>query len=312
VTKAPRALRLAVVAPLVALIALAGCGDGGSEGGSAGAHPQPRYLGPSETARAWMPSRTKPRSIVWAVGDAADGGSAGEGVAAMIAMHRVDRLLYLGDVYENGTAAEFQSYYRPLYGRLDRLTAPTIGNHEWPNVATGYVPYWTRARGRPPPFWYAFAVSGWQLISLNANAPSVTSPQQLNWLRTEIQRTPGYGDCRIAFTHQPFMSAGLHGDLSALRPTFDELVGHASIWISGHDHDMQRLRPASGITQLVDGAGGNDLYPVNRDDPRIAFFDDTHHGALRLQLRPGRAVISFLAMDGSVLDRSAVGCSQGG
>lgn len=259
-----------------------------------------------------MPSRSKPRSVVWAVGDAADGGSAGRAVAAMIASHRLDRLIYLGDVYENGTAQEFASNYRPLYGRYDRITAPTIGNHEWPNVATGYVPYWTAARGMPPPFWYAFGVSGWQLISLNANAPSVTSPQQLNWLRNQVERTPRYGTCRIAITHQPFMSAGLHGDLSALQPYFDVLAGHASIWLSGHDHDMQRLRPDSGITQLVDGAGGNELYPVNRNDPRLAFFDDTHHGALRLKLKPGRAVISFIATDGSVLNRSAVSCSQGG
>jgi hypothetical protein len=64
----------------------------------------------------------------------------------MVSSHRVDRLLYLGDVYESGTAAEFESNYRPLYGRFDSIAAPTIGNHEWPNVATGYVPYWTAAR----------------------------------------------------------------------------------------------------------------------------------------------------------------------
>ena len=312
--KSAPALRFVLLAAVAALL-IAGCGDRSTDNGgdgSAGRHPPSRYLGPRESARAWMPSRTKPRSVVWAVGDAADGGPESEAVARMVARHRVHRLIYLGDVYENGTAAEFESNYRPLYGRYDRITAPTIGNHEWPNVATGYVPYWTRARGHPPPFWYASAASGWQLISLNANAPSVTAPQQLNWLRSEIRRTPRYGNCRIAITHQPFMSAGLHGDLSALDGIFDELVGHASIWISGHDHDMQRLRPASGITQLVDGAGGNDLYPVNRDDPRLAFFDDTHHGAVRLKLKPGRAVISFVATDGSLLNRSAVTCSEGG
>ena len=226
----------------------------------------------------------------------------------MVANHRVDRLLYLGDVYDTGTAAEFALNYRPLYGRLDAIAAPTIGNHEWPNVATGYVPYWTAARGTPPPLRYAFAVSGWQLISLNSNLP--TDAAQERWVRREISRTPRYGNCRIAFMHHPRYSAGLHGDLTGLQGLFDELRGHASIALAGHDHDMQRLRPIDGITPFVEGSGGQELYPVNRDDPRLAFFDDTHHGALRLELRPGHATLTFVAQDGRTLDRSGVSCRQ--
>jgi len=275
----------------------------GSTGGE-----RPIFLGPNKGDGGWMPSRARPHSIVWAVGDAADGGSVAEGVAGMVANHRVDRLLYLGDVYDTGTAAEFASNYRPLYGRFDSITAPTIGNHEWSNLATGYVPYWTAARGTPPPTRYAFAVSGWELISLNSNLPADSAQEA--WLSREIGRTPSYGNCRIAFMHHPRYSAGLHGDLHGLDGIFVELRGHASIALAGHDHDMQRLTPVDGITPYVDGAGGQELYPVNRDDPRLAFFDDTHHGALRIDLRPGRAVLTFVAMDGRTLDRSTVTCRQ--
>jgi hypothetical protein len=175
-------------------------------------------------------------------------------------------------------------------------------------VATGYVPYWTAARGTPPPVWYAFGASGWQLISLNSNLP--TDPAQEAWLRQQINKTPRYGDCRIAFMHHPRYSAGLHGDLHGLQGIFDELGGNASIALAGHDHDMQRLHPIDGVTPFVDGAGGQELYPVNRDDPRLAFFDDSHHGALRIMLRPGRAALTFVAQDGARLDRSAVACRQ--
>ena len=308
---------LAVAAMATALIA-SGCGGGGGDEGTsaardghgevAGAHARSPYLGPRGDRHGWMRSRRKPKSVVWAVGDAAAGTLASDGVAGMIRSHRVDRLLYLGDVYETGTAREFNANYRPLYGSLDAVTAPTIGNHEWPNVATGYVPYWTAASGAPPPFWYEFAVSGWQLISLNSNLPS--SADQERWLASLIRKTPRYGNCRIAFMHHPVYSAGLHGDLEALQPLFDELRGQARIVLAGHDHDMQRLRPVDGITQYVEGAGGNELYPVNRDDQRLAFGDDTHHGALRLGLRPGRAALTFVAADGSALDRSALTCTQ--
>jgi hypothetical protein len=315
----PMGARLAILGIATALVIAATIVVGGGSdekntatdstpgGQAAGAETRSPYLGP-RGRQGWMPSRARRRSTVWAVGDAADGSPTSEAVAGMVASHRVDRLLYLGDVYDTGTAAEFASNYRPIYGRFDAVTAPTIGNHEWPNVATGYVPYWTSARGTPPPLRYAFAVSGWQLISLNSNLPS--DPEQEAWLGRQIRDTPRYGDCRIAFMHHPRYSAGPHGDLQGLQGIFDELRGHASIALAGHNHDMERLKPVDGITPFVDGSGGAELYPVNRADSRLAFFDDTHHGALRIQLSRGRAVLSFVDQEGRTLDRSAVSCQQ--
>jgi Calcineurin-like phosphoesterase len=255
-----------------------------------------------------MPSSNRPRSVVWAVGDAADGSPTSRRVATMVKSRRPDLLLYLGDVYDTGTRREYQRNYRPLYGVLGSTTAPTIGNHEWPNVATGYVPYWTKVRGTPPPFWYAFAVSGWQLISLNSNVPS--SADQLQWLGNLLDATPEYGNCRIAFFHHPYLSTGPHGGLLALEPIFDELKERARIMLSGHDHDMQRFQPIHGVTQLVAGSGGAELYPFINSNLREAFGDDTHHGALRLRLRPGHATATFVSMDGTALDRSPVSCTR--
>jgi len=301
-------IAVAVIAVAVVAVVLIARDDGGDgRGASAGADQRSAHLGPP-SEQGWMRSWSKPRSVIWAVGDAADGSAASRAVASMVSSHRVDRLIYLGDVYDTGTAQEFEANYRPPYGALGAVTAPTIGNHEWSNVATGYVPYWTGVRGTPPPLRYAFAVSGWQLVSLNSNQPADATQEAR--LGREIRGTPGYGDCRIAFMHHPRYSAGLHGDLDALQGVFDELREHARILLAGHDHDMQRLQPTDGITQYVDGAGGAELYPVNRDDPRLAFFDDSHHGALRLLLRPGRAVLSFIAADGSLLDRSTVFCRR--
>jgi Calcineurin-like phosphoesterase len=305
------AARLGILALAAVLAVIAGVvvqkDDSEPKGGVAGAKAHSAYLGP-RSAGGWVRSRPKLNSVIWAIGDGADGGPESQAVASMVGSRRVDRLLYLGDVYETGTGGEFQANYDPAYRRFDAVTAPTIGNHEWPNVATGYVPYWTAERGTPPPLWYAFAASGWQLISLNSNTP--TSPDQLSWLRSEISRTPRYGTCRIAFMHHPRFSAGLHGDLTSLQAIFGELQGHASIVLAGHDHDMERLHPINGITQYVDGAGGKELYPVNTSDPRLAFADDTHHGALRIRLTPTQAVLTFVAEDGTTLDRSTVNCRQ--
>ena len=114
---------LALRAGLVVLaLAAAGCG---------GTTPVPATG--SGQAPPPAPSR---HAVIWAVGDGADGGSTGRAVAARISAGRVDRLLYLGDVYEDGTASEFRGNYADTYGGLAARTAPTPGNHDWPNHAT--------------------------------------------------------------------------------------------------------------------------------------------------------------------------------
>ncbi len=268
-----------------------------------------------EPAGAWLPSGPPGHAVVWAVGDGADGGGAAKAVTARIAAGHPDRLLYLGDVYGptiqrllsgDGTAADYRDDYATTYGRLASLTAPTPGNHEWPRRGDGYEPYWRRVTGTTPPAYYAFTAGGWKLLSLNSEAPHDPASRQVRWLQREVR---GSGTCRLAFWHRPRFSIGHHGDQPDVAPLFDALRGHAVLAVSGHDHSMQRYRPVGGVTQVVSGAGGHDRYGLHRE-PRLRFGDDADYGALRIDLRPGRARLRFIAADGRVLDDSTVRCRQ--
>jgi hypothetical protein len=278
----------------LAAVALAGCGSDA----------------PSDPVRGGEPmvsSLSARRAVIWAVGDGADGSANGRAVAKRIAAGRVDRLLYLGDVYLAGTRADFARNYATTYGPLAPRTAPTPGNHDWPNSDVGYDPYWRRALRREPSDWYAFRAAGWHLLSLNSEAPHGRGSPQERWLRARL-RAPG--TCRIAFWHRPRFSAGTHGDQPDMAALWNDLRGHAAIALAGHDHDMQRFKPVDGITQFVSGAGGRSLYDVRSDDERLAFANDDEYGALRLVLRPGRARYAFVATDGRVLDRGRSRCRR--
>jgi hypothetical protein len=96
-----------------------------------------------------------------------------------------------------------------------------------------------------------------------------------------------------------------------MRRVWDALRGKAPLVLSGHEHNLQRLHPIDGIIQLVSGAGGHRLYPIRRDDPRLAWGEDKRYGALRLDLSPGRARFAFVDSEGRVLDRGSVGCRAG-
>ena len=116
-------MRIAAATGLLAAAALAACGGGGEASGP-----------PAQGAEA--------RAVVWAAGDLATPGRNADLVAALVRRGDPDLFLYLGDVYETGTAAEFRAWYHPRLGSLARITEPTIGNHEWGNRFSGYSPYW--------------------------------------------------------------------------------------------------------------------------------------------------------------------------
>ena len=247
--------------------------------------------------------------VVWAVGDAADGTAASRQLADMIGGRRVDRFIYLGDVYGSsdfgdGTRRAFEEHYDPLYGDLARDTAPTPGNHEWPQRDGAYDDYWREAGGRRAQQFYAFDLAGWEVMSINSQAELGLRSRQERWLRGELAEP---GNCRIVFSHRPRFSAGRHGDQPDLQGVWELMRGRAVIALGGHDHNLQRMHPIDGITQFVSGAGGANRYELH-DDERLAFGDDEATGALRLELRPGRAEYAFVDKDGRRLERGALTC----
>ncbi len=269
-----------------------------------------RHFAPGAPGEGGFPlARSVPgeRATIWAVGDGADGGSAARTLVGQIAAGDVDRLLYLGDVYERGTERDFRDRYATTYGKLATITAPTPGNHDWPRHTTGYDPYWERALDRPQTAaWYAFRAAGWTILSLNSETDHASGSPQERWLRSRLDKP---GTCRIAFWHRPrFTAGGHHRDAGDMAPIWDALRGKATIVVTGHEHSMQRLRPIDGITSFVSGAGGRDRYELRRDDPRLAFGDDRHFGALRLRLRRGEARYAYVSTAGRVLDGGTLRC----
>jgi hypothetical protein len=293
------------VAGAVALAAAVGAwGCGGSDGNSAGnasAHtPKANGLASSNSTRP---------AVVWAVGDGADGERYSSRVGRLVARGNPDRFLYLGDVYEDGTAEEFKNNYAPVFGRFADITAPTPGNHEWPNHAEGYDPYWKGILGKDIPEYYRFSLAGWEILSLNSETPHEEASAQVRWLRSNL---PGDTTCRLAFWHRPRYSFGDHGNQPDVTPLWNALRGRAVLIVNGHEHNMERFAPRDGITELVAGSGGRGIYPIEPSElAQLEFGNDTDFGALRLKLRPGSADYRFVAVDGRTLDSGTVRCRVG-
>ena len=248
---------------------------------------------------------------IWAVGDGGVEGREDDDLAAYVQTQPIDRLLYLGDVYETGTAEEFATNYHSAWGRFKAITSPAPGNHEWDNRAEGYDPYWgARAPRDAGGHWYSFDAGGWHFVSLNSEDPAQLEPgsAQLRWLEADLAARPG--TCTTAFFHRPRYNAGGHSDAEELEPLWRTLAGRARLVLSGHSHNYQRFRPNRGITQIVVGTGGRlPFHSVDPAYPGLAFGDSTTLGALRIEFTPGRAAFAQVAPGGRIVDSGEVGCS---
>ena len=267
----------------------------------------------------WTKSADRSKTTkVWAIGDVGEG-ALGQPVSDLVASMPMRYLLYLGDIYPAGSAADFANNYAPTFGQFDSRAVPTMGNHEYPDRLNGFDPYWQAARGTRPPRYYAFAASGWQVIVLNSEMDTYPGSAQYSWLKNLLKSTKARGNCRIALTHRPRYSGGSHGDNSSIEPLWGLLANRARIWLSGHDHDMQRFAANRGIVQFVSGAGGRGHYAVDdSSSASLQFSNDTLDGALRLNLQRrqhgrSRAGWAFRsAEDGTSLDSGSLGCKRKG
>src|SRR6185436_20993187 len=119
------------------------------------------------------PSAGRP-FILAATGDGASGEPNADAVTNLIAGWNPNMFLYLGDVYNDGTATEFHNWYgsgNDHYSRFNAITNPTVGNHEYYHVgsgqydAPGYFDYWNNV-----PHYYSFNAAGWHVISLDSTS----------------------------------------------------------------------------------------------------------------------------------------------
>jgi PKD repeat protein len=258
--------------------------------------------------------------VVAATGDGA-GGEVGEtGTVGLIGSWNPNLMLYLGDVYEDGTPMEFDNWYGKsgtagTYGQFRPITDPVIGNHEYiGNTAAGYFYYWDNI-----PSYYSYNAGGWHFIALNSTSQfgqMAPGSPQYQWLQQDLAAHSGTA-CTVVYYHHPLFNTGPEGSTTALQPIWALLAQyHVTMVLNGHDHDYQRFVPLdgsgnpspAGVTEFIVGSGGHGHQSPVTTDSRQAASDFTDFGAMRLALYPTSATFEFQTTTGAVVDSGLIPC----
>lgn len=201
---------------------------------------------------------------VLAFGDFGNGGQGQKDVAAgMLQYHRqrpFDFAITLGDnFYNKGMKSvddpRWKTRWDQLYDPLGIQFYATLGNHDYgfqqsPEAEILYSkksPSW-----RMPATQYTFTAGWVQFFAIDS---AVMTPYQLEWLKEALDSS-FYG-WKVVYGHHPIYSHGHHGNsremISELLPVLKE---RADVYLAGHDHDMQHLKPEGNLHFFVSGAGG--------------------------------------------------------
>ncbi len=248
-----------------------------------------------------------------------------------------DAVLPLGDdQYELGSLSDFQSMYNPSWGRLNDISRPIPGNHEYGYIGSSVQPtggegYFTYFGPRAHPLqpnctinctsWYSYNIGKWHLIALDSQCGVVggcnPGNPQYKWLLSDLNANAGM-QCTLAYWHIPVFSSSQdhQPDMQAIYALLYNKG--ADVVLTGHAHFYERFGPqdasgtadpARGISQFVVGSGGRSFFsiratPSANSEARIA----NTFGVLKMALSDGGYSWQFVPSSGTAADSGSAVC----
>lgn len=252
---------------------------------------------------------------VLAFGDYGDGGKDQLKAAAAMATyhqnpkHPFDFGITLGDNFyptglNSATHPRWSTNWETPYGPLGIRLYVSLGNHDYYDSASPIAEALYSQQSTTwclPAAYYTYTAGPIQFFALDTDSIMRAAQQgqdrtpidiQKKWLKEqlEVSKSPW----KVVYGHHPVYSTGEHQDNDPMiKEILPILKNRADVYIAGHDHDMEYLKPEGGVHFFVSGAGGHDKRALGADP-----------GNRRLWAKEKVLGFSVLESDGSSLSVS--------
>jgi 3',5'-cyclic AMP phosphodiesterase CpdA len=199
-----------------------------------------------------------------AIGDFGVGGARqrvrGAAVEQFAAGRNVGALVTLGDNDYTESPPAFRANWRDSFGWAAAgglVVAGTLGNHD---VRVRNGRYEFGLLGMPRRY-YRRHIGNVDLFLLDSNR---LNERQLDWLDSALASSTARWKV-VAMHHPAYSCGGYLGD-PRVRSSLVPIVQRRDVdlVLAGHDHNYQRFTPRRGVTYVVHGGGGAELYSLRR------------------------------------------------
>lgn len=288
-----------------------------TSGNSDGAYYDSRESGADAPQLVVTTGTTTPPSgdpVFVGAGDIANSGSGDTQTAALLDGIPGTVFTTGDNVYDNGTAAEFSSYYEPTWGRHKSRTRPSPGNHDYnTSGASAYYSYFGSVAGPSGRGYYSYDLGNWHVVSLNSNISMSAGSAQEQWLRADLAASGK--PCTIAYWHHPlYTSSSNHAPSTSTRPLYQALYDYnADVVVWGHNHVYERFAPMNangaadssrGLRSFVAGMGGASHYAFGTIQPNSEARNSDTYGVLKFTLHSGSYDWQFVPVAGKTYSDS--------
>jgi acid phosphatase type 7 len=253
------------------------------------------------------------------VGDSGTGSKAQRAVAGLLERMQPDLILHTGDVvYPKGDDADYDPKFFAPYRRIVGSVPvfPSLGNHdvETKNGAP-YLENFHLPRNDPESKgrYYSFDWGNAHFVALDSELyydDGGDPERQKAWLERDLGETRQLW--KFVFFHRPPYSSSEHGSDLVVREDLEPILARHGVDLvfSGHDHDYERTVRIKGVTYVVTGGGGKDLYEAGESE-WTAFSRSAHH-AVRVRIDGNRLRLEAIEPNGAVVDCLDLRLSQTG
>jgi hypothetical protein len=275
--------------------------------------PPPPATMPAAPSASMQPAPPASATRFAVIGDYGIAGSTEQQVADLVVGFDPHFIITTGDNNYPSGAAEtidenvgqyFHAFIAPYRGSFGQGASsnrffPSLGNHDW--LTPGVQPYLDYFELPNNERYYDVVQGDVHLFALDSDPREPdgidAGSAQAAWLEQRLRASQERW--KVVYFHHPPYSSGTHGASPELRWPFREWG--ASIVYSGHDHIYERFA-IDGLAYVVNGVGGNALYPLGtlQQGSQVAFNEE--HGAVLVWADDAELVSRFVTTDGRVLD----------
>jgi tartrate-resistant acid phosphatase type 5 len=213
--------------------------------------------------------------------------------------HPFDLGITLGDnFYPKGMDSpdelRWKTDWEDFYGPLRIAFYASLGNHDWydPDSPAAEILYSLHSPTwhMPSPY-YTFTAGPVQFFAIDSNEISAA---QSRWLQNALEASQA--KWKIVYGHHPPYFAGPNGtttDERIVKALMPILKGRADVYIAGHDHNLEHLKPVDGVNLFIAGGGGAVTYEADSASP-VALFARQTNGFAVLEIEDHTATVRLV------------------
>lgn len=223
--------------------------------------------------------------------------------------------LTLGDnFYPNGVSSpndpQWKTKWEDVYSPLGIPFYATLGNHDYMRpdgpaaeiVHAQYSHSW-----RMPANYYTYTAGPVQFFAIDTIelSDSALPNKEIAWLNAELAKSKA--KWKVVYGHYQIYSATRGDEQNLIQRLLPVLRDRADVYLCGHDHNLQELKPEAGVHFFVSGGGGAGVYPFRQ--PNYAHndqFKDMDYGFTILDASDSELKMTFIGLNGQELYSSVI------